>query len=308
MNLDILREQRKPEESLYLLVNPLGNYPKNDQLSIASLVDSLGSDAITRVARADLDHTPGQWPVLIRVAAPGDASTEHLQLSGAHASRERFANKHYICGWLLSAQPAEIISQHLVQQCQALQLTGERALAPWYEPIRLALLGTAMKNVGELLGPIRMWSYPNLWGGITTLETRPTSRPLVVPELAKEVQRFAPQITQLLAAWYRLNRSQHTYAPWRFAGTNGLPNHAPSHAFNLIYDAHQRGLRHHEDIQCLCLHRVLVHPLLLQHPIIQSDVEQAVSGKQSLSSRFAHYDDAAWKQIVSALPEARSYS
>lgn len=302
------REQRKAGESLFLLLDPTGDCEAGDKLHISQLAVAFGTDAITRIVRNGLGHAPEQCPALIQLAAPGQAITEYFAMSIQFAAAETAANKLYVSGWLFSEHPAAVIASHIASQSQLLQPTDGQISAPWYEPTRLALLRTAMKNAGKLLGPIRAWLYPNISGDVTALDASPLLGKLVVPEIALDVQRFAPQITQLLAAWRRVNASQHNYAPWQYTGDGGLPHHAPSHAFNLIYDAHRRGLRDCADIQCLCLHTVMLHPLLLQHPTIEKDVQRAVAGKQNLNSRFATYDDAAWRQIVAALPEARSYS
>lgn len=299
---------RKASESLYLLLDPAGDCSSEQPLHISGLIAALGAEAVTRIARPGMEHTPEQWPALVQLAAPGQTIPEYFALSNQFAATETLAKKPYVCGWLFSEHSADAIGTHITRQCQALQPTDSSVSAPWYEPVRLALLHSAMENVGQILGPIRAWMYPTVSGEVAAVEASSLSAELVIPALARDVQRFAPQITKLLAAWRRLNASQQTYAPWQFSGNAGLPNHAPSHAFNLIYEAHRRGLRDRADIQCLCLHTVMLHPLLLQHPTIAEDVQQAVSGKQTLKSRFSTYDDAAWAQIAAKLPEARSYS
>lgn len=299
---------RKASESLYLLLDPGGDYSSEQPLHISRLIAALGAEAVTRIARPGMEHAPEQWPALVQLAAPGQPIPEYFALSTQFAATETAAKKPYVCGWLFSEHSADAIGTHITRQCQALQPKESNVSPPWYEPIRLALLRLAMKNVGQLLGPIRTWFYPTISGEVAAIEASPLSAELVVPELARDVQRFAPQITQLLAVWRRLNTSQQTYAPWRFSGDTGLPNNAPSHAFNLIYEAHRRGLRDREDIHCLCLHTLMIHPLLMQHPTIENDVQQAVSGRQALEARFSSYDDAIWAQIASKLPDARSYS
>lgn len=299
---------RQPAEALYLLLDPFAGCTLEHPLNIASLTETLGSDAVVRVNSRGLVQDPQYWPALVRLAKPGEAATALARLSATCAAREATANWHYVCGWLLSDQPADLIARHISQQCQVLHQPKPHGFTAWFEPVRLALLRVTLKNAGEVLGPVRSWLHPDGRGGCQVLERQPLVGNLVVPEAVRATQHVAPQIIQLLGAWHRLNAVQQTYAPWHFTGASGLPENAPTHAMNLIVKAFKQGLRDRADIQCMCLHMVMIHPLLLQHPSIQHDVAQAAAGVQRLASRFASYDDRAWSHIVAALPQARSYS
>ncbi|WP_426811185.1 hypothetical protein ABOC32_12210 [Pseudomonas sp. WOUb67] len=299
---------RQPEEALYLLLDPFAGCPTEHPLSIASLTETLGSDAVVRVDSHGLVQNPHDWPALVQIAKPGAAPTSLAALSAAYAAREATATWHYVCGWLLSEYPADLIVHHISQQCHVLHQPPPHGITAWFEPVRLVLLRATMPHAGQMLGPIRSWLHPDGCGSCAVLERQPLAGELVVPEAARATQHIAPQIIQLLGAWRRLNAVQQSYAPWQFAGPTGLPENAPVHAMNLILKAFRHGLRDRADIQCLCLHLVMIHPLLLQHPTIQHDVAQAAAGVQRLASRFARYDDRAWSNIVTALPQARSYS
>ncbi|MFK0314504.1 hypothetical protein ACIQUF_25145 [Pseudomonas sp. NPDC090233] len=296
-----------PAENLFLLINPMGDCKEDHPLSMASLTEALGSEAIIRVTRDDLAF-PHFWPALVQFPADDATAADLLRLSQAYASREMAARTHYVCGWLSSEQPGAIIGQHITLLCQALRPADKATAVPWFEPVRVALLRAAMKDAGKLLGPIRSWFHPGVDGGIAQFKGSPSTSELGVPEVARQVQQLAPHVSHFLAAWRELNRSAKAYAPWRWSGPTGLPDEAPTHAWNLIRDAHQYGLRDYADIHCLNLHRVMLHPLLLRHPEIQKDVAQAVAGNQGLTARFAAYDDPAWSRIVAELPQARSYS
>jgi hypothetical protein len=301
-------QQRAPEEALYLLVAPYARCLAEHPLSVTSLTDALGKPAVVRVDFSELVQAPHFWPALIRLAKPGEASTIHTALSATYAAREATANRHYVCGWLLSHQPAEHIARHISQHCHVLHQPPPHGPSAWFEPIRLVLLRQTMSNAAQLLGPIRAWLHPDGCGSCTLVERQPLTGELRVPETARAAQHIAPQIIQLLSAWRQLNSVQQTYAPWRFKGPSGLPEHAPAHAMKLILKAFKQGLRERADIQCMCLHMAMIHPLLLQHSTIQRDVARAAAGEQRLASRFASYDDYVWSQIVAALPPARSYS
>ncbi|MGK0152530.1 hypothetical protein [Pseudomonas putida] len=300
--------QRKPQEALYLLLDPFAGCPPEHPLGIAALSEALGSDAVTRVDCSGLVQDPECWPALVRLAKPGDAPTALAPLSATCAARESAATWHYVCGWLISDQPAALIAQHISQQCQVLRQPEPHGITAWFEPVRLALLRATLKNAGEVLGPVRSWLHPDGCGSCEVFEREPMAGELAVPEAVRATQHVAPQIIQLLGAWHRLSAVQHPHGPWHFAGSSGLPENAPTHAMNLILKAFRQGLRDRADIQCMCLHMLMIHPLLLQHPTIQHEVEKAAAGEQRLADRFASYDDCTWSHIVAGLPKARSYS
>ncbi|MBH3380939.1 hypothetical protein LG197_24455 [Pseudomonas asiatica] len=300
-------QQRQPEEALYLLLDPFAGCPPEHPLAIAALSEALGSDAVTRVDCSRLVQDPECWPALVQLAEPGDAPTALAPLSATCAARESAATWHYVCGWLISDQSADLIAQHISHQCQVLHQPEPHGITAWFEPVRLALLRATLKNAGEVLGPVRSWLHPDGCGSCEVFEREPMAGELAVPEAVRATQHVAPQIIQLLGAWHRLSAVQHPHAPWHFAGSSGLPENAPTHAMNLILKAFRQGLRDRADIQCMCLHMLMIHPLLLQHPTIQHDVEKAAAGEQRLADRFASYDECTWSHIVAGLPKARSY-
>ncbi|MFK0311112.1 hypothetical protein ACIQUF_07665 [Pseudomonas sp. NPDC090233] len=302
---ECLSQHRKTKEFSYLLVDPTAECDPDHPLSLASLTSTLGPEAVTSVVRGDLNHAPHHWPALITLHGSNGKPCEYIAASAAYATHEGHAHKRYICAWLLSEHSAERVAEQIAQQCHALSPRGSTRAAPWFEPTRFELLHAAMNNAGALLGPIRCWLYPDSNGGFRSLESRPDSGQLEIPEIAQDVQHIAPQVAQLLTAWRRLNDVQRNNPPSRFAVSRTLPT--PAHAYNLIFEAHQRGLYDPGDARCLCLHLLMVHPKLLLHPAIQRDVADAAAGKQRLAATFATYDDSAWQQIVAALPPARSY-
>ncbi|QXI46290.1 hypothetical protein HU763_016095 [Pseudomonas anuradhapurensis] len=305
---DFATRQRNPEEALYLLLDPFAGCPPEHPLSVPALIDALGSEAVTRIDCSGLVRDLQYWPALVQLAKPGSVPPALAAVSAACAAREATTSRHHVCGWLLSEQPAALIGRHISQQCQVLHQPPPHGITAWFQPVRLALLRVSMSNAGEVLGPIRSWLHPDGRGSCAVFERQPLAGELVVPDAVRATQHVAPQIIQLLVAWRRLNAVQQTYAPWHFAGAAGLPDHAPAHAMNLILKAFRQGLRDRADLQCMCLHMLMIHPLLLQHPTIQRDVAQAAAGEQRLAACFARYDDCTWSHIVAALPQARSYS
>ncbi|WEK32692.1 MAG: hypothetical protein P0Y58_11015 [Candidatus Pseudomonas phytovorans] len=301
-------QQRQPAEALYLLLDPFAGCPPDHPLGIDALTEALGSDAVTRVDSSGMVQDPESWPALVRLTGPGEAPTAVTTLSATYAAREATATWHYVCGWLLSDQPANLIARHISQQCHVLHQPKPHGITAWFEPVRLGLLRVTLKNAGEILGPVRSWLHPDGCGSCKRFERQLPAGELIVPEAVRATQHVAPQIIQLLSAWRRLLATQSTGAPRHLAGAPGLPENALAHTMNLIIKAFKQGLRDRADIQCMCLHMLMIHPLLLQHSTIQRDVAQAAAGEQRLTERFASYSERTWSRIVADLPQARSYS
>ncbi|MFD2640555.1 hypothetical protein [Pseudomonas japonica] len=302
-------EYRAPDDYVYLLLDGWAECASDHPLSVPSLIQSLGDDAITRVLRPDLSHSPDLCPALIRLAAPGeDVPQRYLGLSAEYASQDLVHSKRYVCGWLLSPQPLEVVATHIADRCRTTAPEGEPSSA-WFEPLRLELLLGAMSTqAGDLLGAIRFWLFPLSWGGYTLLRGTACPCDTALSDTAKETQHLAPVVNRFLGIWRHALRRPPRFAPWRWAGTSGLPAQAAVHGFRLIRDARRLGLANNRDLISLSLRRVFLHPHLPQHPDIQQAIAQARAGALDLQSHFASHSEATWRRIVSELPRAENYS
>lgn len=301
---------REENDYVYLLVDALAECNQAHPLSVASLIHDLGEDAVARVLRPDLAHTPVACPALVRLAAPGvEPQRRFLELSALYAKEDLAYSKRYVCGWLLSPEPLEVVAQHIAAQCRITSSSANKANTPWFEPLRLELLAAALGHqVGSVLMPIGAWLFPTSWGSFSVLRgAAPTFR-TEHADLVRHTQHAAQLVNDFLGTWRLVQRQRLGFSPWRWSGAGILPPQAGTHAFRLIRDAQQLGLRHSRDIISLSLHRVCIHPHLPKHPDIQQDVLDAINGVQPLQNRFETYDDATWKRIYVSLPRAESYS
>ncbi|MHA6198512.1 hypothetical protein ACX3YG_29580 [Pseudomonas wadenswilerensis] len=298
-----------PDDYLYLLVDGMAQCALNHPLSVSSLTASLGTAAVTRVLRSDISHTPESCPALIQLAAPGQAVPPgYLELSADCATWGLVHNRRYICGWLASPEPLEVVAAHIAARCET-TACEDGWPTPWYEPLRMELLLGAMGDeAGELLGPIRYWLVPLSWGGFTLIRRPDYSGMSELPALARQVQQLAPVIHRFLGLWRHAVQHPPAFAPWCWEGASILPPQAGVHAFRLIRDARRLGLKSSRDLTALSLRRVLLHPHLPQHPDIQKIIDQARTGAIDLQSHFATCRDAFWKRVVADLPRAEDYS
>lgn len=308
--IGVVEQHRAPDDHVYLLVSGLAECAFDHPLSVPSLIQSLGDAAVTRVLRPDLAHAPDRCPALIQLAMPGEAVPElYLTLSADYAARDLAYNERYICGWLFSPQPLDVIATHIAARCST-AAAKDGQISPWFEPLRLELLFATMRvQAGQLLGPVRLWLLPLSWEGYTIVRGTSSSGAPGLPLDARESQQLAPVINRFLAVWRQALRQPPRFAPWRWTGSSGLPTYAAAHAFQLIRDAHRLGLRNSRDLIALSLYRVLMHPHLPQHPDIKHLIAQASAGKLDLQSHFSSsYSEAHWRRIVADLPRAKDYS
>ncbi|MDN4500766.1 DUF4123 domain-containing protein [Pseudomonas mosselii] len=305
--LDLVAQARKPDDFLYLLLDPLANCGPEHALSIAALTRQLGVEAVECVMRDDLAHLTAECPTLVELAAPGHPADTLLQLTAVHALSEVDFDRRHVCGWLLSEQPLPVIARHLAARCLTMPPVAGPATAPWFEPLRLELLHATMLDISDVLWPLSACLYPTACGTFACVQGRAFARDLVIPHAVRELQYMAPQVRCLLGAWRLLNQSPPSYSPLAWKGPSSLPPKAPFHVYQLIVAAWARGLVDLDDASCLVLHQIMIHPRLLEHPTIQHDFNQAVAGECRLVSRFATYSDYDWSKVVAALPQSRSY-
>lgn len=302
-------QTRNPDDYLYLLVDGQAECALDHPLSVPSLIESLGASAVTRVLRPDLSHSPDCCPALIQLAAPGEEVAPHyLELSARYAEWDLGYNQRYICGWLASEQPLEVIASHIATRCET-TADEDGWPSPWFEPLRLELLIGAMGTpAGDLLGPIRVWLFPSSWEGYSLVRSTHYFTDSDLPQLVRETQQLAPVIRRLLGAWRHMVRNPPIFAPWRWKGRSVLPPQAGVHAFRLIRDARSLGLKNSRDLISLSMHRVFLHPDLPQHPEIQQFIVQARKGAIDLHEHFLTCSDSFWKRISAELPRAEDYS
>lgn len=304
--LDLVAQERKPDDFLYLLLDPLAVCDPDHPLSIAALARQLGTEAVERVMRDDLAHLAVECPILVELAAPSEPADKALRLTALHSLSEVDSDRRHVCGWLLSDQPLSVIARHLAARCLTMAPVAGPATAPWFEPLRLELLHASMRDISDVLWPLSAWLYPTACGTFACVQGCASDRELVIPHTVRELQYLAPQVKDLLGAWRLLNQSPPSYSPLAWKGPASLPPNAPFHAYQLIVNAWARGLVDIDDLSCLGLHQVMIHPRLLEHPSIQHDFNQAVAGECSLVSRFATYSDYDWSKVAAALPQPRS--
>lgn len=293
---------RAPEDSVYLLVDPLAGCAPDHPLSPSSLAAALGDDALVSVPRPDLAHTVGACPILVRLAGPGLApAADLLALTERLALTETGYRKRYGCGCLLSPLSADALAEHIAARCLTFSASASGGVSPWFEPLRLELLAASMADsLGSALWPIRAWLLPTSWGEIAMVSGAP-GEACDVPPIARDAQREAALIALLLAAWRRTLQAPLPFAPRRWQGKTLLPPQAAALAFRLIRQARQRGVTDSNDLLALALHQETIHPQLLRFEPLRDALVRATPGHAA--GVLAAYGDVAWSRIAAYLNE-----
>lgn len=340
----LVAARRAADDSVYLLLNPLADCAPEHGLSLASLTKVLGADALTTVARPDLAHSPKACPVLVRLAGCADVpAPELMELAQRLAQADAARRRRYVCGCLLSPLDGQTLADHVAARCMDFSADSPRGMSPWFEPLRLELLAASIhaETLGPLMWPIRTWLLPTSWGslamvngfqrstgidvgigvgrigagigvGIGTTSATMTGpaagtalQPSIqLPALARQTQRDAPLIAQLLSAWRRSLQLPLSYAPGRWQGPSLLPPQAAAQAFRWIRQARQAGLSDTRDIIVLALHQAAIHPRLLDYEPLRLALASAAPG--GASTVLAAYGGHAWHRIATHLDQVGS--
>lgn len=314
----LVAARRAADDSVYLLLNPLADCAPEHGLSLASLTKMLGADALTTVARPDLAHSPKACPVLVRLAGCADVpAPELMELAQRLAQADAARRRRYVCGCLLSPLDGQTLADHVAARCMDFSADSPRGMSPWFEPLRLELLAASIhaETLGPLMWPIRTWLLPSSWGSLAMVNGFQRSTGIDVgigvgrigaelPALARQTQRDAPLIAQLLSAWRRSLQLPLSYAPGRWQGPSLLPPQAAAQAFRWIRQAREAGLSDTRDIIVLALHQAAIHPRLLDYEPLRLALASAAPG--GASTVLAAYGDHAWHRIATHLDQVGS--
>ncbi|WP_121144093.1 hypothetical protein [Orbus hercynius] len=125
----------------YLLLDMLGEVNELSVLYLATLKETFAKENITVVPRPELRHDLNACPHLICLATPGQmVDFEYVQNSFLEAKQEVLFNKRYICGWLISEHPPQLMAELILQAGINLGTLINQRFVPFYEPFKLQLL------------------------------------------------------------------------------------------------------------------------------------------------------------------------
>lgn len=263
----------------YLLLDPLKPVSRVNPLHASRLRAFLGNDAVMVVQRADLAHSPQHCPLLVCLASPGrSVDPELLRTSVSYSRNEVGHDKRYVCGWLTSQQPTNIVANVLAERCsQSGQLIVDQQILPFFEPLRFELLH-ATKGVNEFIWPVMQWWFVSASGKLIYLEGQASEKKWQPDWGTLRNQQNIRDIQGVLFAWRRVCAV--------------LPDNAGARAASAWANTVKYRLPHRQDRHYLALSELTLPVDITDHPFIQSLLQQAAS---SASLRFT--------QLMTSVPE-----
>lgn len=281
----LLQTELRQDRYHYLLLDPLKAVSCVNPLHINKLKIVREHDAVVIVQRPDLAHSPQHCPLLVCLACPGeDIPRDIVRASIEYARKEIEQEKRYVCGWLSSVEPINIVAKTLAERAsQAGQTMGNKQVLPFYEPLRFELLH-AEKRFNEFIWPVSQWWYMSASGCVVCLDGK-------IPE-----NRWQPE-------WGALRNQQEIRGIWgvlfawrRVSGA--LPDDAVVKAVIAWTKTAKYGLPHSHDRQYLALNELTLSIDITKHPYVQSLIKQAASQPTlRLTQLMASVPDDAWQEL-----------
>lgn len=296
---DFFKVNQSPQDYAYVLLDPLAEKSLEPVPLIDVLENELGSDAITLVMRPDYSHDPRSCPALVCLAEPGEAPAAHLvAMTEAQLKADAQRPKRSICGWLVSAQPPDVIAAHLLSLCMLPTGPGTTQFYPIFEPLRLELFWTIFPTSTD--GP--WWPIKSWWvAGSDSISGPMHGNPdssHAVPITAHAIQAQAPLVHRLLDACRCTQNQQHRFACVRPGTELPRPGMAAPIAFKKTQQARELGLAVEEDILTWAVMSWNLHPSLHAHPKCQQSLQTCISDLQPLDELLGQYSDGDWKQVM----------
>ncbi|MBC9131521.1 hypothetical protein JMI89_10055 [Frischella sp. Ac48] len=294
--LNILANDNSSRQYRYLLIDGLTTVSEIDFIALDNIQALLGEQAIATVIRPDISHDLNSCPKLITIAKPNQELDKRLlHFSVVQAQNERLSTKSYVCGWMVSQYPPEIITEQMVNIGKQLSKYCAMGFVPFYEPFRMQLLqeGNAIcpEFIADMLNMFLNYCYPtiqNTLRNIKQLNYKPKNIDLFMVEEAKFYQQEAKQLFFLYLAQYEIYQEIKK-------DTNQISLLELAEYYR---DAWQYGLQAVNDrfIFALMSYRYGNH--LLSNIELKSAVEAAVLEPGSLSDRFKAIDKGVFLSLV----------
>lgn len=203
--LQILDNENSRKQYRYLLIDALTTVSEMDFIALNNIKELLGENTITTVIRPDLSHDLASCPKLITIGKPNQELEKRLlHFSIVEATDEILQSKRYVCGWMLSEHPPEIIIEQMVNIGSFLSKYCGTGFVPFYEPFRMQLLqeGNAIcpEFIANMLNCFQAYCYPTTTQTLNIvkpLENRQENISMFFSEDAKFYQQQIKMIFQL---------------------------------------------------------------------------------------------------------------
>lgn len=285
--LAILDNEKTRKQYRYLLIDNLAAISELDIIYLDNITDMLGEQCVTTVLRPDLSHDLLVCPKLITIGKPHRIIEERLvRFSLVQALDELNHDKRYVCSWIVSEYPPEIIAEQIVQIGNILADRCDMKYLPFYEPFRMQLLEESNQISQEwlptILGFCCHYVYMSAFSElnvINPLEQRTSTIEIFMAEKTKFNQKEAWGIFRLFGAWMTYCKKTD-----KSVSKCSLMNVANAYLY-----AYEQGLSDLKDKFIFGL-MTLKYGDLMTNSILSSAVIDAQQDPGSLIERFKEID------------------
>lgn len=210
--INLLNSESNQQYYRYLLLDPLVAVSELEFISLNNIKDHYGEQAVTPVIRTDLAYDLDACPQLVILGNPGQPIEQRLlKFSLREAENELLQSKRYVCSWLVSQHPPNIIAQMLTGIGKYLtQFVGTK-FVPFYEPFRMQLLHQGNIICTEFLADVFSclvsYSYLTINKTISTinrLNYKPNSYSIFLSQEAKFYQQHIKVIFDIYLTQVRV--------------------------------------------------------------------------------------------------------
>lgn len=210
--INLLNSESNQQYYRYLLLDPLVAVSELEFINLNNIKDHYGEQAVTPVIRTDLAYDLDACPQLVILGNPGQPIEQRLlKFSLREAENELLQSKRYVCSWLVSQHPPNIIAQMLTGIGKYLtQFVGTK-FVPFYEPFRMQLLHQGNIICTEFLADVFSclvsYSYLTINKTISTinrLNYKPNSYSIFLSQEAKFYQQHIKVIFDIYLTQVRV--------------------------------------------------------------------------------------------------------
>lgn len=210
--INLLNSESNQQYYRYLLLDPLVAVSELEFINLNNIKDHYGEQAVTPVIRTDLAYDLDACPQLVILGNPEQPIEQRLlKFSLREAENELLQSKRYVCSWLVSQHPPNIIAQMLTGIGKYLtQFVGTK-FVPFYEPFRMQLLHQGNIICTEFLADVFSclvsYSYLTINKTISTinrLNYKPNSYSIFLSQEAKFYQQHIKVIFDIYLTQVRV--------------------------------------------------------------------------------------------------------
>lgn len=214
---NLLDNESARKQYRYLLIDNLVSLSYFHVLSIQSLQENLGKEAIQVVPRTNLAHDLEHCPKLIVIAKPNEPINEKLLHHISHELQDDGSlQRRYISACIVSKNNPKTLSEQLIDIGLKLTKFTHTHFVPFYEPFKMYLMLEGNKICSDWLPSLLnccstycFTSFTNRLQVIQSLDHTPEPYEILVTEEVKFYLKESAKLYQLTIAWKNICQKQN---------------------------------------------------------------------------------------------------